>query len=913
VTQAEWQRVWAVVESASELPPESRESFVEQSLPDPSQCRRALELLSESDDGAPEDPAPADATADWPLLGKSLHRFEIVGPIGRGGMGEVYRAFDPDLGRYVAIKSIAGRRLGTSSAVSNFTREARLASSLNHPGIVTIHEVIRTDETVAIVMELAEGDTLRKLCGAPQPLESVAGWGKQIAGSLAALHAAGLVHRDLKPENLMLRPDGMIKVLDFGLARRQADRAETNGERPAGTLRYMSPEQALASGSLTPASDIFSLGVVLYELATGVHPFTFEERDNTTVSIAAAVAAQTARPPSTAAPSLPRAFDSLIVRMLDKDPAQRPAADAVIEALTHLPNAKLGRRRMVWGVSLAIGGLVAAFGLRAFFAPAPEPTLLSGNLLTGAPGRESDPAFSLDGRSIAYAWDGGSGGKRDIWIKPLDATDPHRLTSDPEDDWDPCWLADGTGIAFLRNTPSAYEVVTVPLGGGPERRVTTIGNKYAWIPNRLACPPEPGQLVIADELQDGRGRIQLLLVSTSTGARRGLSDPTEGTNDFRPRISPDGRRIAFVRSGSGYEVRVVEMTGGPSRLLLPKVTYLKGLAWTANGRNLLYQGGAGDPKNLWQIPASGGEPRRPPFLTEANAEQIALSPDGRQVAYSRGGNDVNLVRVFADARPPAEWAPSTRIESDGVWSPDGSMVAFSSDRSGSAEIWVASAAGTNARRLTHLNGRCGSPAWSPDGKWLAFDTSGAGGVQIGIVPAEGGAVRVLTDGPKALLPSWSRDGKWIYFCSSRSGKGQVWRMPASGGAAVQVTRQGGFESHESSDGRFLYYSKAGEDGVWKIAVSGEGVEEKVADLDPKIQFRCWDLGTDGIYVARPGPPPGIDLLPFAGGRRQVSILPSELPKYSRCLSANPDGQSFLFPVRSADQWQIYVADNPAAN
>jgi len=909
VTQAEWQRVWAVVESASELPEDSREPFVELSLPDPSLRRRALELLSESDDGEqPEDPGPA--APDWPLLGKTLHRFEIVGAIGRGGMGEVYRAFDPDLDRYVAIKCIAGRRLGTSSAVANFTREARLASSLNHPGIVTIHEVIRTDDTVAIVMELAEGDTLRKLCVAPQPLESVTEWGKQIAGALAALHAAGLVHRDIKPENLMLRPDGIVKLLDFGLARRHVETADPGGDRPAGTLRYMSPEQALGSALLTPASDIFSLGVVLYELATGSHPFAPGERDNTTVSIAAAVAAQVVRPPSTAAPSLPRGFDSLIVRMLDKDPAQRPAADAVIAALTSLPNAKLRRRRMLWGVSLAAGAVLMAYGIHALFGPGPEPTLIQGTLLTGAPGRESDPAFSPDGRSIAYAWDGGNGGKRDIWIKPLDSTDPQRLTSDPEDEWDPCWLADGAGIAFLRNTPGAYEVVTVPFAGGPERRVTTISNSFPWIPNRLACPPDPGQLVIADASDNGRGRIQILMVSTSTGARRGLSDPADGTSDFRPRISPDGRRIAFVRAGSGYEVRTVEMTGGPSRLLLPKVTYLKGLAWTANGRNLLYQGGAGDPKNLWQITDSGSDPRRPPFLTEANAEQITLSPNGRQMAYSRGTQDINLWRVFADTRPPAELAPSTRIESDGVWSPDGTMFAFSSDRTGSAEIWVASAAGTNARRLTNLNGRCGSPAWSPDGKWLAFDTSGAGGVQIAIVPVAGGPVRLLApDGQRAQVPSWSRDGKWIYFSSV----GGIWRMPASGGASVQVTRHGGFESHESPDGRFLYYSKGNVDGIWKLPVSGEGVEEKVADLDHKTQFRCWDLGKEGLYLARLGSTPGIDLLTFAGDRRQVATLPAELPKYSRCLSVHPDGQSFLFPVKSADHWQIYVADNPARN
>jgi Tol biopolymer transport system component len=255
-------------------------------------------------------------------------------------------------------------------------------------------------------------------------------------------------------------------------------------------------------------------------------------------------------------------------------------------------------------------------------------------------------------------------------------------------------------------------------------------------------------------------------------------------------------------------------------------------------------------------------------------------------------------------------APSTRIDADGAWSPDGSRFAFASDRAGPTEIWVASATGTNARRVANL-GTCGSPAWSPDGKWLAFDFSIAEIAGIGIVSAEGGAIRRLPD-TIALVPSWSRDGKWIYFDSQRTGKHEIWKTPSDGGGTpVQVTHHGGFESRESPDGRYLYYSKVNVNDIWRVPVSGEGAEEKVADFDYTTQFRCWELTARGLYVASPGPKPRIDLLSFDGGRKTIAELPGELPKYSRCLSVHPDGQSFLFPITEPDRRQIYLGDTPA--
>jgi len=919
VTQSDWEKVWSAFHAASELPAEERASFLERKLADHALVAKAFELLAELEQiGEADHPANGQAPQligrdDNPVsasyTGKLLGRFEILESIGSGGMGEVYRALDTDLRRHIAIKCIAGRRLGSPAAVAAFIREARMASALNHPGIVTIYEVIRTSDTVAIAMELAEGVTLRKLCGAAQPAARVIAWGRQIADALAASHAAGLIHRDLKPENLILRHDGFVKTLDFGLARHHTDATEPDDERVAGTLRYMSPEQARGTAALTPATDVFSLGVVLYELAAGVHPFAPEGRNNTTLSVAGAIAGRAVPPPSSIVPSLPRAFDSLVLRMLDKDPLRRPTAEAVTAALRSLPARRIRRRGVMAGSILA--AILAAFGIRAWLKP-PEPIEFQGTLLTGAPGRETDPAFSPDGQSVVYAWDGGHGGKRDIWVKRLDSTDPRRLTSDLADEWDPCWLPDASAIAFLRVAASSYNVVTVPVAGGPETIVTSISATTSWLEHRLACL-DARNLAIIDEPPARSTSVDLRLysISLATRERRLISDTPPGAADFWPRVSPDRRRVAFARTGNGYQLRVADISGGASHPVVAR-TELKGLAWTPDSQNILYQDGASDSKNIWQVPASGGPPRRPAFLPEANAEEIALSPGGRKIAYSRGTQDVNVWRVFADGRPAAELAPSIRNDNDAIWSPDGTSFAFSSDRSGPAEIWVASAAGTNVRRVTNLKGWCGSPAWSPDGKLLAFDFSATTAARVGIVPVESGTARIFPETTVSFVPSWSHDGKWFYVASRRTGNYEIWKIPLAGGPAVQITHHGGFESRESPDGRYLYYSKNNANDIWRLPVSGEGVEEKVADLDHTTQFRCWDLSVQGIAIASPGPKPHVDLLPFAGGRVPLAELPAELPKYSRCLSMHPDGKSFLFPIREADRWEIYVADNPVA-
>src|SRR5215203_719814 len=277
---------------------------------------------------------PIDETLE---TGRTVDRYEVVSRISAGGMGEVYRARDPLLERELVLKVLPQRAQFHAEALERFVREARAASALNHPNIVTIYAIGEADNHHFIAMELVRGLTLRQLGREGATARVVAQVGAQAAKALAVAHEAGIVHRDIKPENIMMRDDGYVKVLDFGIAqlsrndnpeRNEANSRLTRPGMVVGTMRYMSPEQATADAT-TPASDIFSLGIVLYELATGRHPF----EASSDMAVLSSIILRDAAPPSRMNPRLPKEFDSVIMRMLSKNAAARPTSIEVATLL----------------------------------------------------------------------------------------------------------------------------------------------------------------------------------------------------------------------------------------------------------------------------------------------------------------------------------------------------------------------------------------------------------------------------------------------------------------------------------------------------------------------------------------------------------------------------------------------------
>jgi hypothetical protein len=379
MTPAEWEKIQVLVDAALDLPEADRNPFLQRECQNP-ELRRQAEALVEAHERAGEfleapiaqrageliaQPSGQSMPAIAP--GDEVLGYRVLAEIGRGGMGVVWKAEDPVLHRPVALKLLASERLEGPS-VSRLIREAQAASSLNHPNIVTIHGVLQSDTAVAIVMEFVDGASLRKACGEPLPFEEAIQIVRQIALALSAAHDAAIIHRDIKPENVVVRGDGYVKVVDFGLARNVtlADSA-TSKSITAGTLRYMSPEQ-LRGERLTPASDLFSLGLVLYELTAGRHPFGA----STALDTAWAITHETPALPSSKRAGFPEDLEKLILALLAKEPGNRPSARELAGLLQRMqqpaPAPPRGQRPVVlstrWkvaaGVSAAVLMLIAA-------------------------------------------------------------------------------------------------------------------------------------------------------------------------------------------------------------------------------------------------------------------------------------------------------------------------------------------------------------------------------------------------------------------------------------------------------------------------------------------------------------------------------------------------------------------------
>ena len=440
------------------------------------------------------------------MIGSVIGHYEIVEKLGEGGMGVVFKARDTSLNRFVAIKLLPAGKAGDESRIRRFTQEARTASALNHPNIVTIHEISSHNGAPFIVMEFVPGKALDRLIPRNgMRLSEVFKIGTQIASALAAAAAAGVIHRDVKPGNVMVTDAGHVKVLDFGLAK-LSERAVSADQATAtmaavepsregavvGTASYMSPEQAEGK-PVDPRSDIFSFGAVLYEMTTGQRAF----RGDTAISTLSAILRDEPKPLSQIATGIPRDLEKIINRCLRKDPERRfqNMADvrvALLElkeesesgSLLEAPPAYSRKRTWVWaGVGAAVLASLAAglWLVSRQTASIPQQSLVQ---VTTYPGSEVTPCFSPDGKQIAFSWDGGNDGKLSIYVKLLGENDALRLTTSPTADVYPTWAPDGKRIAF-RRAGSDGGIYTVSALGGTERKLTGLATsgQISWSPD----------------------------------------------------------------------------------------------------------------------------------------------------------------------------------------------------------------------------------------------------------------------------------------------------------------------------------------------------------------------------------------------------------------------------------------------
>lgn len=483
---------------------------------------------------------------------------------------------------------------------------------------------------------------------------------------------------------------------------------------------------------------------------------------------------------------------------------------------------------------------------------------------TSYPGVETMPAFSPDGKEIAYVraehdpfvpefWRR-QAGQANIYTKLVGAGTELRLTNHAGADYYPAWSRDGQYIAFYRDEPGASGFYIVSALGGEERRITYEKTQCAGI----AWLPDGRHLVVSHVFE--WPHPALVEISLDTGKQRRITfPPAETVGDAWPAVSPDGMRLAFVRLKNTKEIEVcfARLSGTAPRCRPLQGNWAEGLAWTASGDGIIVSVMSTGPYQLWRYHLDGGTPEA---LTsgEEDAALPTSSRQGNRLAYVLYRQNAQLWELSlhsseinpADAQPIAS---SSRTESDPALSPDGRKIASLSDRSGSVEIWIVDTDTHASTQLTHFEGPpAGSPSWSPDGRQIAFDSNPGGGrTNIFVISTDGGEPRRITTSPaENCVPSWSLDGKSIYFTSDRSGKFQIWMVSAATGEtashpAVQVTHGGGFRAVESADGKYLYYARGrGQRGLWRRNLL-DGKEEPV--LESLQEWGWWALAPRSIY------------------------------------------------------------------
>ena len=871
------------------------------------------------------------------MVGQTIAHYEITEKLGEGGMGVVYKARDTHLDRFVAIKVLPPEKVAYPERKRRFVQEAKSASALNHPNIITIYDIDQADGIDYIAMEYAAGKRLDRLIPRHgMPLSEALKYAVQIADALAAAHGAGIVHRDLKPGNVMVTDKSQVKVLDFGLAKltetgesgedpetrtiRDEEAPRTGEGRILGTAAYMSPEQAQGK-KVDARSDIFSFGSLLYEMVTGRRGFQGES----VVSTLAAIIKENPPPPSQVVEGLPKEVERLIFRCLRKDPERRfqhmvdvkialeelkeESDSGTLEIEGHLKPKR--RRKLLWPVAVAAVVVIAVAG--AWFLRSGNQTSeapLTAVPLTSYPGTEDSPSFSPDGTQVAFQWCPEDSGKScDIYVKQIGVEPPSPLTDTPAFEYSPAWSPDGQTIAFLRKpseTATRCMLVLKPQRGGHERMLAAVdlsgdqgfldGPYLTWTPDSkwLVCPvPEAGQRVWA-----------LYFFSVETEEKRKLTSPPAGViGDTAPAFSPDGRILAFARQLEEFyrsDLYLLPLAGGyrpqgePKKVALDG-SDLYGATWTPDGNEIVFATG----KGLWRMAASKpAAPRRLPFAPD-NAFAPAISRQGNRLAYVVERSDTNIWRI--DLREPGgkpgapvQFIASTQVDWCPAYSPDGKRIAFVSDRSGSQEIWVCDADGSNAMPLTAVGF---GPAWSPDSQKIAFYASIGGNTDIYVISANGGKPRPLTTEPGIdSWPYWSRDGQSLYFRSNRGGTDEIWKMPADGGKAVQISRNanGADLPHESPDGKYVYYSKGWPfpQSVWRVpAEGGEGTKV----LDAVHPYALWTVGKEGIYfftVPDEKRHSDLSIYEFATGKTR-KILTIERP-VDAFFAVSPDGRTILY-------------------
>ena len=545
--------------------------------------------------------------------------------------------------------------------------------------------------------------------------------------------------------------------------------------------------------------------------------------------------------------------------------------------------------------------------------------------LTAYPGSETGPTLSPDGNQVAFSWNGPREDNADVYMKLVGLGEPVRLTTAPERDESPAWSPDGRRIAFVRRIPERLkEVFVMPALGGPERRVASLVLDSSRRSTRLSWSPD-GKWVAIGGKRSASEPFGLWLLEIDGDEMRRITTPPspDWLADFGPVFSPDGRRIAFIRSkATTNAIFILPMSpamapaGEPMQIVSDPRRSTVGLAWAPDGQSLVYSwGGHLAPTRLERLDLSpsskpAGRPQVLPFGERAT--QITIGRTGRMV-YSALLRDANFWKldVTRPRRVPVDpgLSRSTLDETTPAYSPDGKQVAFTSTRSGSEELWISNVDGTNLRQMTSMGGsQCSNAQWAPNGQSILFNSTREGTSDLYLLFPTTGEVRRLTMDPAEEVEAhWARDGQSIYFGSNRSGRFEIWRMHADGSATTQITTRGGQTAQESPDRRFLYYAKHGSPTtIWRVPLGGGDDVPLVDGLSYPNNFVVGDRGIYFLAVADSPSKTSIDFFEFSTGRR-MTLAKIGKPWWSG-IALSADQRWLVFATIDRDGSELMLVD-----
>jgi eukaryotic-like serine/threonine-protein kinase len=976
MTEERWQRIKEIFNSALERAPRERDAFLEEACAGDDSLRREVQSLitaHEKEGSFIDDPA-YEMAASWlasesanTLVGQQINHYKILAPLGAGGMGEVYLAQDAKLGRKIALKLLPDAFTNNEDRLRRFKQEARSASALNHPNILTIHEIGEANGRHYIATELIEGETLReRLKRAPVKLSEALDIVTQTASALAAAHEVGIIQRDIKPENIMLRKDGYVKVLDFGLAKLTEGKwtesepeastlmqVNTSTGLVMGTVNYMSPEQARGLET-DERTDIWSLGVVLYECVAGRPPFEGATNADVTVSIL-----EREPPPLTAfSQEIPAALNAIVKKALRKERAERyqtatemlgdlrevkqdlefgerlertaspdkhvspqqtllttSAAlsldattnrteaihtDEIKEAQTAVVRPATSRRkstRTLFIVALAalvlLGGGFAVYKL--FIQRKPVAPFQLGNItrLTNH-GKATSAAISPDGKYFVYVLS--DAGKQSIWLRQTSATNDTQIVAPA-----PVGVF---GVTFSRDGTNLYYVIK-QNDPGTLYRIPVLGGTPVKLLEKIDCPvsfsPDGKQMTFVRGDYPNRGESGLFIANSDGSNVRQIAARKSPEYFYPifftgPSWSPDGQLIACAVANTSSETRLIAVgvEDGKEQILTPQPWSAFGrVEWLPDMSGLLMPAREqGSPvAQIWHLSYPDGVARR--VTSDLNSYRaISLTADASSLITIQLSGLINMWMVTEGKTESAVQIPSD-----------------SQKQSGEATTVVQLSIGN----VGYLGGN-ESISWTPDDQIVFVSTSGVSKKgDIWIMNSDASNRRQLTsDAGSNYNPVVSPDGRYIVFTSDRAGARNVWRVNVDGSDPRRLTSGlVEFLPTVSADNQWVIYSSlnSGRTTLWKVPLGGGSATEIInrEAVNPVVSPDGKQIAYLFTDAAAPDAPPNrIAIIPFEGGDAVKTFeIQAGLGGARTILHWSADGRSLLYTVINSNVSNIW--------